>query len=453
VVNLVDTTRQFFKAEVGLGVRTTPLETAFCAHALLEDDVLVIPDATKDSRLDCNPLVKQAPHLRAYAGALLKTSAGLPIGTICVLDYRPREFTEAQIKMLRFLAKQTMTQLELRRTIAKQDRLLQQTKLAELQQMKFERVVTQASDFIGIADLDGQVTYLNAAARRIVGLTYDQSPPRYVDDYIAPEDRQIFNDEVKASVRRGETCERELHLTNYGTGKSIPALCTMFPLREADGNVVGYGVVTKDITMKKVEEERRDHVMAEAAHRMKNTLAVIEAIVSQTLRHARSLEEGRESISKRVRALARAQDVLTMAERSVADIVHVIENALEPHNPGNARITFSGPSHPISASQSLGLSLAIHELATNAAKYGSLKGESGSVDIEWTISEGGDFTLEWIESGGTLVTPPAAKGFGSKLIQNLIAPYFSGQATHDFLPGGVRFALQGKVAMDGVIPS
>ena len=92
-------------------MRTTPLETAFCAHALLEDDVLVIPDATKDSRLDCNPLVKQAPHLRAYAGALLKTSAGLPIGTICVLDYRPREFTEAQIKMLRFLAKQTMTQL------------------------------------------------------------------------------------------------------------------------------------------------------------------------------------------------------------------------------------------------------------------------------------------------------------------------------------------------------
>jgi GAF domain-containing protein len=71
VVNLVDTTRQFFKAEVGLGVRTTPLETAFCAHALLEDDVLVIPDASVDSRLHCNPLVTEAPHLRAYAGALL----------------------------------------------------------------------------------------------------------------------------------------------------------------------------------------------------------------------------------------------------------------------------------------------------------------------------------------------------------------------------------------------
>ena len=80
VVNLVDTARQFFKAEVGLGVQLTPLETDFCAHTLLEEDILVIPDATKDSRLDCNPLVTQEPHLRAYSGALLKTGDGMPIG-------------------------------------------------------------------------------------------------------------------------------------------------------------------------------------------------------------------------------------------------------------------------------------------------------------------------------------------------------------------------------------
>ncbi|GGG21840.1 hypothetical protein GCM10010924_59090 [Rhizobium wenxiniae] len=73
VVNLVDTTRQFFKAEVGLGVRSTPLETAFCRHALLRNDTMVVPDATKDPRFNCNPLVTEAPHIRAYAGALLKT--------------------------------------------------------------------------------------------------------------------------------------------------------------------------------------------------------------------------------------------------------------------------------------------------------------------------------------------------------------------------------------------
>ena len=88
VVNLIGDGRQFFKAEVGLGVRETPLETSFCAQALLEDDFLIVPDATQDPRFDCNPLVTGDPRLRFYAGALLKTAEGLPIGTLCVLDYR-----------------------------------------------------------------------------------------------------------------------------------------------------------------------------------------------------------------------------------------------------------------------------------------------------------------------------------------------------------------------------
>lgn len=85
VVNLVDTKRQFFKAEIGLGVRSTPLETAFCRHALLEDDILVIPDATKDHRLDCNPLVTGAPFIRSYAGALMKTAACRSEPSVCLI--------------------------------------------------------------------------------------------------------------------------------------------------------------------------------------------------------------------------------------------------------------------------------------------------------------------------------------------------------------------------------
>ena len=90
VVNLIGASRQFFKAEVGLGVRETPFESSFCARAILEEDFLLVPDATKDKRFDCNPLVTGEPHLRFYAGALLKTSDGLPIGTVCVLGYEPK---------------------------------------------------------------------------------------------------------------------------------------------------------------------------------------------------------------------------------------------------------------------------------------------------------------------------------------------------------------------------
>lgn len=210
VVNLVDTTRQFFKAEVGLGVRSAPLETAFCRHALLLEDTMIVPDATKDPRFDCNPLVTEAPHIRAYAGALLKTPEGVPIGTVCVLDYETRNFTDQQIKMLQSLAKQTMAQLELRNRIVLQRRLLLRARKAEQEKANYERVVRQASDFIGIADERGEVFFLNQAARELIGLTPDGDPPRAVIDYIAEPDRLVFQTEIKPLIKSGQTCEREL---------------------------------------------------------------------------------------------------------------------------------------------------------------------------------------------------------------------------------------------------
>ncbi|CAL1692442.1 hypothetical protein MMB232_02609 [Brevundimonas subvibrioides] len=115
VVNLIGDGRQFFKAEIGLGVRETPLETSFCGHALLNEEFMLVPDATLDHRFDCNPLVTGEPGLRFYAGALLKTAAGLPLGTLCVLDFKPRDLASHQRTALRTLANQVMTQLELRR--------------------------------------------------------------------------------------------------------------------------------------------------------------------------------------------------------------------------------------------------------------------------------------------------------------------------------------------------
>jgi len=122
VVNLIDAERQWFKSEVGLGVRETPLATSICAHAILEHDMLVVPDTTFDGRFAENPLVTGDPGLRFYAGALLKTPDGLAIGTVCVLDTEPRGLSQEQVDVLRGLARQVMTQLELRRMLALSDR-------------------------------------------------------------------------------------------------------------------------------------------------------------------------------------------------------------------------------------------------------------------------------------------------------------------------------------------
>jgi signal transduction histidine kinase len=118
VINFVDAGRQWFKSEIGLGVRETPLDVSICAHAILQPGLFVVYDTLADARFSGNPLVTGDPHLRFYAGALLETPDRHPLGTLCVLDYRPRQLSEVQLAVLRTLARQVMTQLELRRTNA-----------------------------------------------------------------------------------------------------------------------------------------------------------------------------------------------------------------------------------------------------------------------------------------------------------------------------------------------
>jgi len=120
VINLIDHGRQWFKAEVGLGVRETPLPASICAHAILQPGLFVVPDTLNDQRFLDNPLVTGDPHLRFYAGALLETEEGLPLGTICVLDYKPRQLTDNQKDLLRLMASQIMKLFELRRQNAEE---------------------------------------------------------------------------------------------------------------------------------------------------------------------------------------------------------------------------------------------------------------------------------------------------------------------------------------------
>jgi two-component sensor histidine kinase len=126
VVNLIDETRQWFAAEIGLGVRETPLDISICAHAILQPGLFVVPDLTQDPRFHHNPLVAGDPRLRFYGGALLETERGLPLETMCVLDYAPRPegLTENQAKTLKALARQVMAQLELRKAVAEKELLV-----------------------------------------------------------------------------------------------------------------------------------------------------------------------------------------------------------------------------------------------------------------------------------------------------------------------------------------
>ena len=126
VINLIDTARQWFKAEVGLGTRETPLDTSICAHVILADDLTIVPDTLNDSRFSDNPLCTSEPNLRFYAGALLKTDDGLPIGTLCVLDTQPRTLSPLQQEALQVLARQVMARIVLRRELMRSQTIVRE---------------------------------------------------------------------------------------------------------------------------------------------------------------------------------------------------------------------------------------------------------------------------------------------------------------------------------------
>ncbi|PZX18219.1 PAS domain S-box-containing protein [Palleronia aestuarii] len=192
-------------------------------------------------------------------------------------------------------------------------------------------------------------------------------------------------------------------------------------------------------------EARQITLNHELAHRMKNTLAIVQAITTQTLRQAESMEAGRIAIASRLSALARAQDILTHTSWEEADVRAVVSAAIEPYIGEGDRITACGPFHRLSAQQALGLSLAIHELATNAAKYGALSSDDGRIDVSWSRRDG-KFVFRWIEIGGPPVAMPTRHGFGSKLIERIVGSYFDGTGRLDFDPGGVQFELVGTAS-------
>jgi len=191
---------------------------------------------------------------------------------------------------------------------------------------------------------------------------------------------------------------------------------------------------------------RQQHVLQrELSHRMKNTLAMVQAVVSQSLRNAVDTRDAAEKASARIQALARAQDTLTATDWAASDVSAVVAGALEPHRDETDRIRISGPPASLDAQRALGLALAIHELATNAAKYGALSDERGRVDLEWSLPGADRFRFVWRESGGPTPTEPGRHGFGTRLTERIVPGYFAGTAQTSYAAPGVCYALDGRL--------
>ncbi len=206
------------------------------------------------------------------------------------------------------------------------------------------------------------------------------------------------------------------------------------PLRLPSGEVTGVFVEGSDVTDRVLAERQQKLLVDELNHRVKNSLATVQAIASQTLRATPDPEAFRQAFESRLIALSATHDLLTATSWRGADLRDVLLVEFKPYAPN--RYALDGESVDLAPSEALALGLVVHELATNAAKYGALSDGDGCVEVTWTV-EDSRLRLTWRERGGPAVTPPARVGFGSRLIERSLTGSLAGSARLEFAPDGL----------------
>lgn len=297
-------------------------------------------------------------------------------------------------------------------------------------------------DYIGATDTIVGSPELNV----LMGFPPDQhvTSAEYRSRY-APNEAERLRELERAALERGDTflqAEVEIVLPD-ASHRCLLLRADFLPSSRGQSVPDCLGIIV-DITEQKQSEEQRTLLTRELEHRIKNTLAMVSAIINQTFRSAGSLPEIQERLNGRVLALQEAHELLTKNHWRSTPIRSVIEHALLPHWSGEGRFTISGPDFDVAAKRAFSMTLALHELATNAVKYGALSGDRGLVDLDWKIEQQADvpmFRLTWREIGGPPVPTPVTPGFGTKLIQAIFAGELDGKATFEFRPDGLECQL------------
>ena len=449
LVSFVDAERQWFKARSGVDLRETPTHTSFCSLAVeADEDVLLVEDATLDSRTQGMTLVTGPHGVRAYAGVLVRSAGGLPLGTVCVLDMRPRDFSEV-VPSLRALARQVGALLELRRAARERDEAAAVLRDANLGQ----ELAMQAARLGRWDHRPGAgERFYDARAREIMGAGPDEDiSVEAMLRRMPAEDRAQVTAAIARAMRpdRVGPFEARFRVVDPRTGETrwVSAVGrTLF----ADQVCTRFFGVMQDVTEAARTEERKAFLADELSHRVKNVVAMAQSVVETTLRNATDLSSARSAVSGRLRALSGAHDLLLADSWDAAPVESIVARALAGLGVDEGRVSASGPPLRLASSAALQLALALHELGTNAAKYGALSTPGGRVFVEWALkgrtAETERFTFEWREEGGPPVAEPSRRGFGARVLERATAAAFGGEVALDYAPQGVRWTVTAPMA-------
>jgi PAS domain S-box-containing protein len=305
---------------------------------------------------------------------------------------------------------------------------------------EFMRSLLAASDdCIKVIDLDGNLAYMSEGGQRVMEVSdFNAIKGCPWPDFWAGPGNLAANAAIEAA-RNGKS-SRFQGAANTHAGNPRHWDVQVAPLFGPDGKPKSILSVSRDITKLKAAEDQLRLVSLELKHRMKNTIAMIQAIANQTFKAGGDIMDAKGVFMGRLGTLSSAQDLLTQTDWASALMRPLVESATATH--GDARrFKINGPDLRLSSKCALGLALALHELGTNATKYGALKDECGYVAISWGVETGGRFGFTWREHDGPPVTPPTRTGFGSRMIERSLAGYFNGEAKIDYSETGIVFLL------------
>jgi PAS domain S-box-containing protein len=305
-------------------------------------------------------------------------------------------------------------------------------------------IVASSDDAIVSKNLDGYIMSWNAAAERIFGYAEAEAIGRHITMLI-PDDHIFEEAEILRRIRAGERVEHFDTIRRRKDGTLFPVSLTVSPVRAESGRIVGASKIARDISERKRLEEAQRVLSREVNHRSKNLLAIVQSIIRYTVTHSPQQDFIRR-INERLQALSANQDLLIESSwRGVgmdmlvkSQLKHVDKLPLD-------RVTIAGDAIALVPTAAQAIGIAIHELATNAVKFGALSSEAGRVAITWRLElrdKARELILSWKESGGPNVSAPEYAGFGSTIIEKITGQSVGGRVVTSYAPTGLTWELR-----------
>jgi PAS domain S-box-containing protein len=406
-------------------------------------DLLLVPDELRAERDALFAAAKTGAVIRRETRRLRRDGATIDV----LLSIAPMRASSGEITAISVLA----------RDITADNRILAELKRAHAkmaqQTAELDAIFEVLNVPITVYDRQGEIVRTNAAARAVWGVAEDARQPINFQQVAALLSvRSASGEEVDPAAlsarraRSGEAVTGEEYQITAPSGLRHDFEASELPL-VVDGEINGAVSVWHDVTEHKRKDEQTAILLRELSHRSKNLLSVIESILRQSAKGGGSKEEFVRRFSERLRALANSHDLLAKHNSLCVSMTDLIFSQVGHHwEPGQRRISISGLGLRLKPDAAQMIGMALHELSTNAAKYGALSNQTGRVSISWMVDfEGASepmFQLKWAERGGPPVTVPKRQGFGSTVIQRVTGQALKGSASLDYFPDGIVWVLR-----------